>query len=201
MVPINMEDISEKLKDIRKLSVSDIAKTVNHKTISKKDFIQKSTKSTIKDLGPEMKSVLAEESIRKAVKKYGVQEEGLTIDEIMKITGLARKTVDKHLNTLSKLREIYSVKKGKRMTLYFPNGKPLWGVGTQRFEWGPSIFEVTLARGPNKKLFFHILEKRYSILDGERPEGGILLPKEGLDDFIKGLKKMSNKVEVEKNVE
>src|SRR4030042_1596185 len=127
MKDINEQDINQKLKNIQKLSVSEINKTVNNKNYSERLFTQSTTEKTINDLSPEIKSVFAEESIRSAVKKYGMHE-GLTVDELAHITGLTRNTVQKHLNNLCNLRDVYSIKKGKRMTLYFPNGKPLWSV-------------------------------------------------------------------------
>ena len=193
-----MKDISARLKDIEKLSVSEISKTINHKNSLEESISHKSPEE-MNALSPEMRTAFAEESIRRAVKIYGETHEGLTVDEIAKLTKLSSRTVQRHLDNLCKLREIYSITKGKRMTLYFPNGKPLWSVGSLRFEWPPSIFEVKLAKGPNNKLFLHILEKRYSILEGEKPEGGILLPLEGLNDFIKGLKKMTDEIEVKEN--
>lgn len=194
MVPINMKDINEKLREINKLSVSEIVKAVDNDKFYETEITKE--KRDFNKLSPEMKSVISAESIRNAVKKHGLPD-GLTIDEIVELTDLTRKTVEKHLKTLCNLREVYSIKKGKRMTLFFPNGKPLWGVGSKRFEWGNTIFEVTLARGFNEKLFFHILEKRYSILDGEKPEGGILLPVEGIFEFTKELEKLAKKVDGE----
>lgn len=191
-----MDDIAKRLKDISKLSASEISKIVSNKNYEKEPYTQKSENKSLNDLSPEMRTVFAEEKIRSFVKQYGEINNGLTVDEIVKLTGYSHKTVAKHLNTLTKLREVYSITKGKRMTLYFPNGKPLWDVGRQRFEWGSNIIEATLARGPEKKLFFHILEKRYSILEGEKAEGGILIPVEGFDDFIKGLKKLKENIEV-----
>lgn len=189
-----MKDINEKLREINKLSVSEIVKAVDNDKFYETEITKE--KRDFNKLSPEMKSVISAESIRNAVKKHGLPD-GLTIDEIVELTDLTRKTVEKHLKTLCNLREVYSIKKGKRMTLFFPNGKPLWGVGSKRFEWGNTIFEVTLARGFNEKLFFHILEKRYSILDGEKPEGGILLPVEGIYEFTKELEKLAKKVDGE----
>ncbi len=191
-----MDDMTKRLKDISKLSASEISKIVSNKNYVKEPYTQKSENKALNDLSPEMRTIFAEEKIRSSVKQFGEINNGLTVDEIAKLTGYSYKTVAKHLNTLTKLREVYSITKGKRMTLYFPNGKPLWDVGRQRFEWGSNIIEATLARGPEKKLFFHILEKRYSILEGEKAEGGILIPIEGFDDFIKGLKKLKENVEV-----
>ena len=191
-----MDDITQRLKDITKLSASEISKIITNKNYIKEPFTQKSENKSLNDLSPEMRTIFAEEKIRSFVKQYGEINNGLTVDEIAKLTGYSHKTVTKHLNTLTKLREVYSITKGKRMTLYFPNGKPLWAVGKQRFQWGSNILEVTLAKGPEKKLFFHILEKRYTILEGEKAEGGILVPFEGIDDFIKGLKKLKENVKV-----
>lgn len=188
--------MKQKIKKISDLSVSQICKMIKHDEIldDEETTLGEWVNDSLKNISLDDRSILIQEAIRRAVRKYG--EDGLTADEITKITGFSRATVEKHLKTLCGLREIYSVKKGKRLILYYPNGKPLWGIGTKKFEWGNTILEVTVAKGPKDKLFFHILEKRYSILEGERAEGGILLPIEGLNDFIEGLRELANKLEV-----
>lgn len=187
-----MRNNNKNLKKIRELSVSGINKAIRNKEFTDSEVpFDEWAKNEIKNISPEVKSALVEEAVRRAVRKYG--EDGLTIDEIVKITGYARSTIQNHLNNLCALREIYSIKRGKRLTLYYPNGKPLWGIGTSKFEIGPSIFEITLARGPGNRLYYHILEKKYTILEGEKAEGGILLPVEGLNNFIEELKKLEKK--------
>jgi hypothetical protein len=145
-------------------------------------------------LNPESKEIMVREAVRNAIRKYG--EDGLTLDEIIGVTSHSRKAIQKHLNSLISLREVYSQKRNKRLTLYFPNGKPLHSVNKKRLEWegGNNIFELSLALGPRDKLFFHILEKRFSIIEGEVAEGGILIPLDYLDTFIKGLQELKEEV-------
>jgi hypothetical protein len=154
-----------------------------------KDFKEK-----FERLDPESKELIVREAVRQAIRKYG--SDGLTVDEIIQLTSHGRKAVQKHLDSLISLREVYSQKRNKKLTLYFPNGKPLHSVSKKRLEWdnGNNIFEISLASGPKDKLFFHILEKRFSILDGEVSEGAILVPLDSVDALIEGLKELQNEV-------
>lgn len=93
-----------------------------------------------------------------------------------------------HLRVLEGLREVYSQKKNGKLTLYYPNGKPLHNLGKKRIESANSILEISIAQGQKKKLFFYILEKKYTIIDGEVSEGAVLLPLESLDEFVEALR-------------
>ena len=55
---------------------------------------------------------------------------------------------------------------------------------------GNTYFEISLAVGPKEKLFFHILEKRVSLLDEDKAEGAILIPIQNIDDFVNSLKEI-----------
>ena len=116
-------------------------------------------KEQIKHLSPEVREILARDKVRRAIRKLG--EDGLSIEELVKITDLDKKTIIKHLESLENLREVYSQKKNKNFTLYYPNGKPLHHLGKKRFEWGSQILDIYLAQGQKNKIFFYILEKKY----------------------------------------
>jgi len=148
------------------------------------------SKDQMKQLDPEAEGLLIRDKIRRVVRKLG--EDGLSISEIIKITNFDRKTIVSHLQALEALREVYSQKKNGKVTLYYPNGKPLHQLGKKRFNWGNSIFEIFIAQGQKNRLFFYILEKKWNILEGEVSEGAILLPIEGLEDFIETLKSFKN---------
>lgn len=152
----------------------------------------------LQHLNPESKEFLIREKIRRAVRRFG--EDGLTASEVAELTGIGQKSVYTHLKVLTSLREVYAQKKTKNLKLYFPNGKPLHTVGTMRLDWDDTdwksnpIFEINLMQGVKDRLFFHILEKKYSILEGETPEGAIMVPLDHLDDFIDSLVKLREKV-------
>jgi DNA-binding transcriptional ArsR family regulator len=142
----------------------------------------------------EHKKAIALDQVRRAVRRYG--EDGIAVSDLEEVTDLSRKTVQRHLDTLCNLREVYRQKKGKQMYLYYPNGKPLHGVGTERIECddGDTILEVQLAQGKNDDLFFHVTEKRFSLLEGETTEGAIVFPLDSVDELFESLNELSEKI-------
>lgn len=148
-------------------------------------------KDQVKQLSPEVREILTRDKIRRAIRKLG--EDGLSVEEIIEITGNDKKTVLKHLAVLEGLREVYSQKKNKVFTLYYPNGKPLHQLGKIRFDWNNPIFEIYIAQGQKDKIFFYILEKKYTILEGEVSEGAIMLPIDRLDEFTNALRQLRDK--------
>lgn len=143
----------------------------------------------------EHRKAVALDQVRRAVRRFG--EDGISVSEVAQVTDLTKKTVRRHLDTLCNLREVYRQKKGKQMYLYYPNGKPLHGIGTERIESddGETILEIQLAQGKNEDLFFHVTEKRFSLLEGETTEGAIIFPLDEVDEFFQKLEKLSSEVE------
>ncbi len=140
----------------------------------------------MKQLSPDVRDTLIRSKIRKTVRELG--ERGLTVAEIVNCTGFDNNIVTKHLKALEGLREVYSHRKGKRLVLYYPNGRPLHQLGKKRFDWGNPILEIYLAKGPNDGNFFYILEKKYTIIEGEVSEGAVMIPLDRIDEFIQALK-------------
>jgi predicted transcriptional regulator len=167
--------VSLKLSDIEKMNIS-----------PGDDVEYELDKDQMKQLDPETKEILVRDKVRRSVRKMG--EDGLSISEIIKLTGFDRKTVVGHLRVLESLREVYSQRKNGKLILYYPNGKPLHNLGKKRIEYGGSVLEISIAQGQKKKLFFYILEKKYTIIDGEVSEGAILLPLDNLDEFVEALR-------------
>jgi DNA-binding transcriptional ArsR family regulator len=87
---------------------------------------------SIEGFGDDQSETLAQDKVRRTVRKYG--EDGITVSEIIEVTGLARNTVDKHLTRLRQLREVYRQKRDKQTYFYYPNGKPLHSFGKKRIE-------------------------------------------------------------------
>jgi len=153
----------------------------------------------LKMVSPSVREVLVRDSIRRAIRRFG--EEGISVDEISELTGFTRNTIQKHLKTLIGLREVYAQKKNRNLTLYYPNGKPLHHLGKVKFDWNNPIFEIYIAQGPKENLFFYILEKRYSILEGEVSEGAVMVPVEHLDEFVEELKNLRDRIGGMENAE
>lgn len=149
----------------------------------------------MESLDAEGKKHLALEQVRRAVRQHG--EDGISVTEIMELTGLARKTVQNKLERLTSLREIYRQKKGKQIYLYYPNGKPLHSVGSEFIECsdGETGIEVQLAHGKNEELYFHVTEKRFSLLEGETNEGAIIFPREDFEDLMRAFQSLNQEFE------
>lgn len=151
----------------------------------------------MESLSTEGKKSLALEQVRRAVRQHG--EDGISVTEIAELTDLSRKTVQNHLDRLRNLREVYRQKKGKQMYLYYPNGKPLHGVGSEYVECsdGETGIEMQVAQGKDDDLYLHITEKRFSLLEGETNEGAIIFP---LDDLDAVFQKLSSLAEETQNI-
>lgn len=136
---------------------------------------------------------MALHKVRRAVRKYG--EDGISVAELEEVTELSRKTIRKHLDTLRRLREVYRQKKNKQLHLYYPNGRPLHSYGKKRIEVGDTILDIQLAEGKNEDYYFHVTEKRYSLMEGETTEGAIIFPKAAFDEFVTKLNEFAAEVE------
>jgi hypothetical protein len=147
-----------------------------------------------KYLSPDARELFTRDEIRRIIKKYG--EHGISIPEITVLTGFDRKTIQKHLDKLNGLREIYSQKKGEKISLYYPNGKPIHQIGSKRVGDANPVLDISIAQGSRNSLYFYIIEKRYSIIEGEVSEGAVMLPLERIDEFIVALKELKRNVEV-----
>lgn len=142
------------------------------------------------------KSVL-QDQVRGVVRQYG--EDGISASIVADMLDVTPETARNHLKELCSLREVYRQKANKQMDLYYPNGKPLHGVGTSRIESesGDQTLEVQLAKGKNDDLYFHVKEKRFSLIEGERTEGAIMFPLKHLDEFFAELNDLASEVELE----
>lgn len=136
---------------------------------------------------------LSQDKVRRAVRNFG--EDGITTSEIVEATGLSRTTVDKHLTRLRQLREVYRQKRDKQTYFYYPNGKPLHSYGRKRIEDGDTILDIQLAKGKNEDLYFHLTEKRFSLMEGETTEGAVIFPLSSLDEFFQKMEEFANEVE------
>lgn len=135
---------------------------------------------------------LSQDKVRRAVRRFG--EDGITVSEIVEVTDLSRPTVDKHLERLRRLREVYRLKRGKQTYFYYPNGKPIHSFGKKRVEDGDTILDIQLAEGRNDDLYLHLTEKRYSLMEGETTEGAVIFPLSSLDEVFQKFQEFANEV-------
>lgn len=114
------------------------------------------------------------ERVRQILRR--ANDRGATPQEIAKVINLGTQTVKKYLEELCATREAYKLKRNKTTTMYYNNGRPRHDFGVERIEEGNSLFELSLAEGPQDTLLLHIIEKRFTLLEGETIEGGVIVP-------------------------
>lgn len=148
----------------------------------------------LEDLSPKNRKAVIRNEIRKVVREHGTR--GITVSEVSEITGLSDSAVRTHLESLCKLREVYKQKRNKRLYLYYPNGKPIHSIGSERVENdGETALELKLAQGRNDQYFIHVLEKRFSLMEGETTEGAVMFPVELFEQFVEKGEKLISELE------
>lgn len=147
----------------------------------------------LNDLAPENRKFLIRNELRKLVREC--PEQGVTVRELSNATELSSTTVRNHLEKLCDLREVYKQKRNDQMYIYYPNGRPLHGIGSEKIESGDTIVEIQLAKGRNDQLQFHVLEKKFTLLEGETTEGAIMFPLDALDEFFDKMNSLASEVE------
>lgn len=147
----------------------------------------------LNELAPENRKFLIRNKIRKLVRAH--EAEGVTVRELSELTGISDATVRNHLEKLCDLREVYKHKRNDQLYIYYPNGKPLHGIEGKRIESGDTILDVQLAKGRDDSMQIHILEKRFTLLDGESTEGAIMFPLDAVDEVFEKLDELAKEVE------
>ena len=157
------------------------------------DYIDMTEESgiSLKGLSRRAREALTLERVRHVLFLNG--REGLTAAEVAGFATISEPTARRYLDRLCSIREAYSVLRKTNARYYYPNGEPLHGLGKYRVDQGPHVVETVLARGPEDRLFLHITEKRFSILEGEKVEGGIMIPFELIDQITEQMKKLQAK--------
>ena len=122
---------------------------------------------------PDLIHDIHRERVRQALRHAS---DGATPQEIANAIKLSAQTVKKYLEELCATREAYKLRRNRTTTIYYNNGKPRHDFGMERIEEGNSLFELSLAEGPSDTLLLHIIEKRFTLLEGEQIEGGIIVP-------------------------
>ncbi|HEX9908472.1 MAG TPA: hypothetical protein VGB78_08440 [Thermoplasmata archaeon] len=127
------------------------------------------------------------ENVRKALRR--ADSNGATPSEIASLTGLTVQTARKCLDELCATREAYKLKRNRNITIYYNNGKPRHDFGVERIEDGNTTLEVSLAEGPSESLLLHVTEKRFTLLEGEQVEGGIIVPLNQIPPLIESMRR------------
>lgn len=142
-------------------------------------------------MSTQQRSEYLSEKIREYVHEH---PEGVSTTIIAEKYGIQPLIARNHLEALSKLREIYSINVNRSTKMYFPNGKLIHPYLQSKREFGDKSFKLSINQVGEKEVL-HIQELKYSLLTGEKPEGGLLIDIKNIDDLMEEINKLLNKLE------
>jgi hypothetical protein len=122
-------------------------------------------------------------AIRRIEKTLAQNNTGLTIQQLMNMTGLARGTVKSYLDELIRMGRVHEQAYGQNTKVYFINGKGTFQEKVQMYADG--ILFVDVMTNPWKKPFIRVK------LRNKKDIGAIFLNNEkAIDELIEALRKV-----------
>lgn len=141
-----------------------------------------------KQLSPDEKERFVFNTLKELVEE---NRDGITKSEILSVTPFGRKTIDKHLEKLVALNEAY-VRRMGGTDVFYPNGRLLHSNAEWKDEIDGKTFRLTLLQNLNgQSIYLQDIEEDDF---GEEAKGGILIPRNSFDDFIRWLEEKSEEV-------
>jgi len=120
--------------------------------------------------------------------------DGVSTLLVAKTFGIQQDIARRHLETLSKLREIFSTSVNRSTKVYFPNGKLIHPFLQVKKDFNDKSFRISINQIGNREVV-HIQEMKYSLLAGETPEGGILIDVNDVNLLLETVKNLVFKME------
>lgn len=115
---------------------------------------------------------------------------GVTVTDICNFTDFDRKTVGQHLDFLVAVREAYKEVTPPRTAKYYPNGKLVHAFGESSVALGNAVF--SLRRLVNQfGEFVYVQEKKRDRRNLLTVAGGILVPVDGIEEFVSYLRRVA----------
>lgn len=119
---------------------------------------------------------------------------GITVPQLMEITKFDRRTIRKHMEYLTAIREAYLRNLGTT-TLFYPNGRVVHPTIENDFKIGNKYFSFSFIENPFGQ-FLYIQEKsRDEYTNTYTVKGGIVLQAKHLMEFIQVLEKINEEAE------
>jgi hypothetical protein len=140
-------------------------------------------KEEIEKINPENRKDYYRMMLRKILDQ---NPRGVSIPQIVQLTGLDKKTVRSHLEFLVAVRDAYKWEYGPRSIVYYPNGRLAHPIIDAPVEIGGRFYTFRVMEGDFGTLV-HIQEKICESGNVLTTAGGIVVHKEGLSKFIEEL--------------
>ena len=149
------------------------------------------SKEDLKKMSPEDRKRFARSIVLKVVKD---NPEGISLIQVSDITGIERRTVSRHLDHLTAIRELYRRQFSQRTILYYPNGKVAHPTLSKDIKIEDKYYNFQLIENPFGK-FVYIQEKTRDEYNLFTTVGGLMLNTNGLDELILHLKNLKREVD------
>lgn len=148
----------------------------------------------IRKLTPSEKSEYTLSLIKQIVE---LNPHGVTVTLIAKATDLSRNVISKHLEKMIATNESYYVKLGQSK-IYYPNSRAMHPILPSReLRIGDRIYNAFLVDNPFGK-FVYLQEKKQEDYSTE-VIGGILIPINGIKDFMEFVETVKKEMERKEN--
>lgn len=135
-----------------------------------------------KKMPPQDRKELIRTVLLKIVKQ---NPNGITIPQIEKLTNFDARTISKHLEYLTAIREIYKLEMGVKTIIYYPNGKIMHSANKD-YKIGDKFYAFSLISNVFGD-FIYIQEKGLDMYNTLVVKGGLIIQKEHLNEFIETL--------------
>lgn len=142
------------------------------------------TKS-IEQLSPEKRSDMIRIAIKRILNNH---PEGLTASDLAEMTGLSAKTVKKHLDFLTAVRETYKKEYGTRLAVFFPNGRLIHPYSDTIRQIGDSLFSFQRIENTWGEFFYIQEKKKDPYTNKTKTVGGVMIERDSVEKFIAELK-------------
>lgn len=135
---------------------------------------------------PEERELFTERTLKSILEK---SKFGISISDIEKLKefNLSRKTISKYFEKFVALNEAYSKKIGT-VVLYYPNHKSPHFTKEKEKKIGNKKYRLTVVENPLGE-FVYVQEIEEDSLYGDKVSGGILIPKNSMNEFLDFIKK------------
>lgn len=147
-----------------------------------------------KRLSPQDRKELIRNVLLKIVKQ---NSNGITVPQIEKLTNFDARTISKHLEYLTAIREVYKLEMGAKTIIYYPNGKIMHSANKD-YNIGDKFFAFSLISNVFGD-FVYIQEKGLDMYNTLIVKGGLIIQKEHLGEFIERLSEVNSYANKQQN--
>jgi len=118
---------------------------------------------------------------------------GITTAQLEGLTSFDRRTISKHMEYLTAIREAYRIEMGANLIVYYPNGKLMHPSANEDYKIGDKYYRFSFIENPLGK-FLYIQEKTKDEYNTFVVKGGLVVQMQNVPEFLEELSKLYHEV-------